>query len=58
MINSKKMRSKINQFRKLMRFSFVFSPIRENWTISPHTSILTKNVVLVTLKVKYQNVHI
>ena len=38
-----------------MRFSFVFSPICENWTISPHTSILTKKVFFCILKAKYQN---
>ena len=41
-INSKEMRAKINQYQKLMRFSFVFSPICENLTISSHTSILTE----------------
>ena len=38
-----------------MRFSFVFSLIFKNRTFFPHTSILTKNVFLVTLKAKYQN---
>ena len=41
---------KLNQFCKLMIFSFVFSPIHENRTISPHTSILTKNVFLFYFK--------
>ena len=40
-----------------MKFSFVFSLIFKNRTYIPNTSILTENVFLVTLKVKYQNVH-
>ena len=38
-----------------MRISFVFSLIFKNRTFFPHSSILTKNVFLVTLKAKYQN---
>ena len=38
-----------------MRFSFVFSLMFKNRTFIPNTSILTKNVFLVTLKAKYQN---
>ena len=55
-INSKELGAKINQFCKLIKFSFVYSPICENLTISSHTSILTKNVLLCILKAKYQNV--
>ena len=57
-INSKELGAKINQFCKLIRFYFLYSPICENLTISSYTSILTKNVFLVTLKAKYQNVPI
>ena len=38
------------------QISFVFSPIFKNYTFFPHPSILTKNIFLVTLKAKYQNV--
>ena len=38
-----------------MKFLVVFFLIFENRTFVPHTSILTKNIILVTLKVKYQN---
>ena len=38
-----------------MRFSFVFSLIFKNQNYFQNTSILTKNVFLVTLKAKYQN---
>ena len=41
-----------------MRFSFVFSLIFKNRTFFPYTSILKKNVFLITLKAKYQNVPI
>ena len=41
-INSKELGAKINQFCKLMKFSFVYSPICENLTIYSHTSILIK----------------
>ena len=30
-------------------------PVFENWTLFPITSIVTKDICLVTLKVKYQN---
>ena len=38
-----------------MRFSFVFALIFKNLTFLPYTSILTKNLFLVTLKAKYKN---
>ena len=38
-----------------MRFSFEFSLIFQNRTFIPHSSILTKNDFLVTVKAKYQN---
>ena len=41
-----------------MRFYFVFSLTFQKLTFFPHTSILTKNVFLVNLKAKYQNVPI
>ena len=41
---------------KAQRFSFVFSPICENRTISSNTSILTKKVFFCILKAKYQNI--
>ena len=37
-----------------MRFSFLFSLILKDRTFYIHTSMLTKNVFLVTLKAKYQ----
>ena len=55
-INSKELGAKINQFCKLMKFPFVYSPLCEHLTISSHTSILTKKVFLGILKAKYQNV--
>ena len=55
-INSKEMRTKIKSIPEMMRFSFVFSPICENRTISSHTWILTKKVFFCILKAKYQNV--
>ena len=36
-------------------FPFLFSLIFKNLTFFPHSSILTKKVLLVTLKAKYQN---
>ena len=38
-----------------MRFSFVCLLIFKNRTFYTHTSIMKKNVSLVTLKAKYQN---
>ena len=41
-----------------MRFSLVFSLIFKNRTFFPYKSIWTKNICLITLKAKYQNVPI